>query len=167
MLLGKRTVPEYREPVEMDKFPTAWLECMLPSQLVPFFCARWLLHIYTIDVYRRLPQLLAAATSIYGSILKMDSTKKVCKKLQGHAAGTATWVTNVGNERGEVLVSILTDSEGLSSLSRMAQGLMGRYVLVSTKLLYSVQSGTERLESPSQCSCIWTGTAADSVVPPS
>ena len=97
----------------------------------------------------------------------MDSTKKVCKKLQGHAAGTATWVTNVGNERGEVLVSILTDSEGLSSLSRMAQGLMGRYVLVSTKLLYSVQSGTERLESPSQCSCIWTGTAADSVVPPS
>ena len=87
----------------------------------------WLLHVYTIDDYRRLPQLLAVATSIYGSILKMDSTK-VCKKLQGHAAGTATWVTNVGNERGEVLVSVLTDSEGLSSLSRMAQGLMGRYV---------------------------------------
>ena len=82
---------------------------------------------YTRDVLMRLPQLLATATSVYGSILKIDSTKKVCKKLQGAAAGTATWVTNVGNERGEILMSIVTDSEGLLALKPMADGLMKRF----------------------------------------
>ena len=82
---------------------------------------------YVRDVWGRLPALLAAATSIYGSILKIDSTKKICKKLQGHSANTASWATNVGNERGEVLISVLTESEGSVSLNRMAVGLMDRY----------------------------------------
>lgn len=81
---------------------------------------------YTRDVLRRLPQLLAAATSVYGAVLKIDSTKKICKKLRGASAGTATWVTNVGNERGEVLVSVVTDSEGLLALKAMADGLIRR-----------------------------------------
>ena len=89
---------------------------------------RWLLHVYARDVCSRLPQLLATATSIYGRILKIDSTKKVVKKLQGLAAGTATWVTNVGNEQGEVLISVVTESEGLLSLKPMADGLMKRSV---------------------------------------
>ena len=38
---------------------------------------------YTRDVWMRLPQLLAIAASVHGSVLKVDSTKKVCKKLQG------------------------------------------------------------------------------------
>ena len=75
----------------------------------------------------RLPQLLATATLVYGSILKIDSTKKVCKKLQGAAAGTAIWVTNVGNEREEILMSVVTDSEGLLALKPMADGLMKRF----------------------------------------
>ena len=68
--------------------------------------------------------VLATAMSIYGHILKIDSTKKVVKKLQGAAAGTATWVINVGNEKGEVLISVVTESEGLFSLKPMAEGLM-------------------------------------------
>ena len=49
---------------------------------------RWFLAAYVCNVWERLPQLLAAATSVYGSVLKIDSTKKICiKKLQ---AGTAT-----------------------------------------------------------------------------
>ena len=59
---------------------------------------------------RRLPQLLATSTAIFGSVLKIDLTKKVCKKLQGAAAGSASWCTNVGNEKGEVLVPVLTES---------------------------------------------------------
>ena len=85
---------------------------------------RWLLQVYTRDVWSRLPQLHATATSVYGKILKIDSTKKVCKKLAGEAARTATWVTNVGNKRGEVLISVVTDSEGLLALKPMADGLM-------------------------------------------
>lgn len=65
-------------------------------------------------------------TSVYGSVLKLDSTK-VVKKLQGAAANTASWATNVGNERGEVLISVLTKSESLESLQKMAEGLMEQY----------------------------------------
>ena len=55
-----------------------------------------------------------------------DSTKKICRKLAGAAVGTATWQTNVGNEKGEVLLSVVTDSEALVSLQPMANGLMKR-----------------------------------------
>lgn len=51
---------------------------------------------------------------------------QVTKKLAGAAAGTAAWVTNVGNEHGQVLMSVLTTHEG-GGLLPMAAGLMGRY----------------------------------------
>ncbi|KAL6473035.1 hypothetical protein MHYP_G00192230 [Metynnis hypsauchen] len=35
--------------------------------------------------------------------VKMDSTKKVTKKLAGAAARTAAWATNVGNEHGQTV----------------------------------------------------------------
>ena len=73
--------------------------------------------------------LLATATSIHGSILKVDSTKKVCKKLQGVDANTANWMTNVGNERGEIVVSVLTSSEAAAAFQPMADGLIRRYNL--------------------------------------
>ena len=63
-------------------------------------------------------------------MLKIDRTKKVCKKLQGITAGSTSWCTNVGNERGEVLISVLTESEGLEGLRPMAKGLIERFVCV-------------------------------------
>lgn len=71
--------------------------------------------------------LKAAATSVYGTILKIDSTKKICKKLQGLAANKASWATNVGNKRGEIVQSVLTSSESAVSLKKLADGLMSRY----------------------------------------
>ena len=56
----------------------------------------------------------------YGSVLKIDSTKKICKKLQESEGGTASWMTNVGNE---VLLSVLTTSESVESLKSLADGL--------------------------------------------
>lgn len=38
-----------------------------------------------------------------------------------------SWCSNVGNERGEVLLSLLTTSESLSNLEKMAEGLMNRF----------------------------------------
>lgn len=64
---------------------------------------------------------------MWGSILKIDSTKKVCKKLLGVATRSANWATNVGNERGEVVLSVLTESESMASLKKMADGLIDRY----------------------------------------
>ena len=98
-----------------------------PSPPPPFPKAQWFLAAYIRDVWLRMPNLLAAATSTYGSILKMDSTKKILKKLQGADAGTTTWLTNVGNERGEILQSVLTTSQSVESLKSLADGLTRRY----------------------------------------
>ncbi len=48
------------------------------------------------------------------------------KKLAGEAAGTAAWVTSVGNEHGQVLMSVLTAAEG-DGLLPMAAGIVRRY----------------------------------------
>ena len=39
--------------------------------------SKWLLSIYCQDVMQRLDEVKASITSIFGSVLKMDSTKKV------------------------------------------------------------------------------------------
>ncbi|KAK5936290.1 hypothetical protein CgunFtcFv8_027884 [Champsocephalus gunnari] len=54
---------------------------------------------------------------------------QVTKKLAGTASDTAAWVTNVGNEYRQVLISVLTCSEGAEGLSSMAAGLMRWYRL--------------------------------------
>ncbi|XP_026105801.1 uncharacterized protein LOC113077691, partial [Carassius auratus] len=50
----------------------------------------------------------------------------ITKKLSGPAKGTAQWLTSVGNEIGQVLMSVLTANEG-AGLDLMAAGLMERY----------------------------------------
>lgn len=95
--------------------------------------ARWLLSCYVRDVYARMPLIQASLTSTSGQILKMDSTKKVCKKLQGAIAGAANWMTSVSNEVGQVLISVLTTSEDRASLRPLADGLMQRYITNSWK----------------------------------
>uniref|UniRef100_A0A0F8CJ42 DUF6729 domain-containing protein n=1 Tax=Larimichthys crocea TaxID=215358 RepID=A0A0F8CJ42_LARCR len=57
--------------------------------------------------------------------LTADSLR-VTTKLAGTASDTTAWVTNVGNEHRQVLMNVLTYSEGLSP---MAVGLMRRYRL--------------------------------------
>lgn len=49
------------------------------------------------------------------------------KKLPGVEAVSANWVTNVGNEKGEIVVSVVTASESTSSLKPMADGLVKRF----------------------------------------
>ena len=85
------------------------------------------MSIYLKDVWNRLPELLAKCTSIYSSIVKINSTKKAVKKLQCRAAGSGSWVTDIGNEHGKGLVSVLTDTESISSLQQLTNGLIYRY----------------------------------------
>ncbi|XP_019626538.1 PREDICTED: uncharacterized protein LOC109471641 [Branchiostoma belcheri] len=99
---------------------------------------KWLLAVYAKDVLQRLGEVKASVTSIFGTVIKMDSTKKVTKKLAGAAAGTAAWVTNVGNEHGQILMSVLTAAEG-QGLKPMGKGLVRRYRdagVEAPKLLY-------------------------------
>ena len=63
---------------------------------------------------------------------------QVANKLAGHATGTAAWATNVGNEHGQVLMSVLTAAEG-AGLMEMAAGIQRRYETVgqsSPTLMY-------------------------------
>lgn len=52
---------------------------------------------------------------------------QVTKKLQGLASNTASWATKVGNQRGEIVISIITASESMAALKPMADGLVKRY----------------------------------------
>ena len=46
--------------------------------------------------------------------------------MAGGIEGTAAWMTNVGNERGEILNCVLTTGEG-TGLLEMCQGIVQRY----------------------------------------
>ncbi|XP_065905191.1 uncharacterized protein [Dysidea avara] len=141
----KRAVMYYADCEEYSKGMTG-LQIMTsfvidkPLPIEKIGGASWFLKVYAKDILKRLPQILATCTAVFGSVLKIDSTKKVCRKLQGRAAGTASWCTNVGNERGEILTSVLTESEGLDGLRPMAVGLIRRYEKAKQdppKLLYT------------------------------
>lgn len=102
---------EYQKAPELRDVPTA----------------KWFLACYVRNVYSRLELLKAVTTSVYGTVMKLDSTKKITKKLQGYDANTASWVTNVGNEKGQVLNSVITTSESMASLQPLADGLISRF----------------------------------------
>ncbi|KAL2080702.1 hypothetical protein ACEWY4_024495 [Coilia grayii] len=108
----------------MEPFLTSGVvrACTPPPSMPPVPQPGWLLTVYGHDILSRLEDVKARVTSIFGKVLKMDSTKKVTRKLAGAAAGTAAWVTNVGNEHGQVLMSVLT-----AGLLPMAAGIVRRY----------------------------------------
>ncbi|XP_014674217.1 PREDICTED: uncharacterized protein LOC106814416 [Priapulus caudatus] len=87
---------------------------------------KWLLHIYSLDVMKRADKMKASITSVLGSILKSDSTRKVAKKLAGHVKNAAAWCTNIGNEYGQVLISVMAVGEG-RNLRLLCQGSSSRY----------------------------------------
>jgi len=114
--------PVFDQPIPMETIPcTKYESLVLYFSKFIFIIAK----VYAIDILRWLPEILATCTSSFGSILKIDSTK-ICRKLQGRAAGSASWCTNVRNEWDEVLTSVLTESEGLDGLCPMSVGLIQR-----------------------------------------
>ena len=94
---------------------------------------RWLMAVYLRDVLRRVDDVEAKLTSTFGTVLKLDSTKKITRKLAGRAAGTAQWATDVGNEFGQVLACVLTTAEG-AGLREMTNGLMTRSVFFAVRV---------------------------------
>lgn len=78
---------------------------------------------------------------------KLDIVGEACQTLKvlffsnfsaGRSAKTAMWATNVGNEYGQVIMSVLTTSEG-HGMANMITGLCCRYHAASVpapRLLY-------------------------------
>lgn len=52
-----------------------------PAAAVPTHC--WLMKVYQIDVLNRVDYIKTHMTSQFGTVLKMDSTKKITNKLAG------------------------------------------------------------------------------------
>ena len=54
------------------------------SNMIPTFhalpCVKWLLHTYACYVFKRSDEMKAALTSVFGEVLKIDSTKKVSER---------------------------------------------------------------------------------------
>lgn len=59
-----------------------WAAVHFPPEMPPVPSPVWLLTVYSHDVLSRLDEVKARVTSIFGSILKMDSTKKVSFHLE-------------------------------------------------------------------------------------
>ncbi|XP_068594396.1 uncharacterized protein [Cebidichthys violaceus] len=125
--------------------------CQQPPKHIDVPTSRWLLSVYGMDILTRLDHIKASITSTFGSILKMDSTKKITKKLAGHGRGTAQWVTSIGNEVGQILNSVLTVQEG-PGLDSMVSGVMERYrqADVPPPVLLYVDCGCCKSEGPSK-----------------
>jgi hypothetical protein len=110
-----------------------------PTPLHKIPTSQYFQSVHTRDVWANREGLLEQLTSVTGSILKMDSTKSITKKLQGVEAGAACWATSVGNEHGQVLQCVMTASEGSDHLQAMAVGLQKRFAdhgVPEPKLLY-------------------------------
>ncbi|XP_058609848.1 uncharacterized protein LOC131525857 isoform X3 [Onychostoma macrolepis] len=128
--------------------------CQKPPEPLDVPTSKWLLSVYGRDIISRLDHIKASITSMFGTILKMDSTKQITKKLAGTARGTAQWVTSVGNERGQILISVLTAQEG-GGLDAMVSGLINRYrqeAMAPPVLLYvdcgcCIEKGQSKLQT--------------------
>ncbi|XP_058496171.1 uncharacterized protein LOC131466752 [Solea solea] len=97
-----------------------------PPPFRPLPLAQWFETVHSNEILSHLDEMKGVITSTYGRILKMDSTKKITKKLAGGIGDSAAWMTNIGNEFGQVLNSVLTTGEG-AGLEELCQGIVTRY----------------------------------------
>ncbi|XP_059895233.1 uncharacterized protein LOC132448177 [Gadus macrocephalus] len=97
-----------------------------PPPFRPLPLAQWFETVHSNDILSHVEEMKGVITSTYGRILKMDSTKKVTKKLAGAIGDSAAWMSNIGNEFGQVLNSVLTTGEG-AGLEELCQGVVTRY----------------------------------------
>ncbi|KAF4070239.1 hypothetical protein AMELA_G00292060 [Ameiurus melas] len=138
----------YLSDCELHKKRNALTKSQTIYQRPPPFCplplAQWFETVHANEILGHLDELKGVITSTYGRILKLDSTKKITKKLAGGVADTATWMTNIGNEFGQVLNCVLTTGEG-AGLDDLCQGH---------------RCATGMLMSQSQMSFMLTGIAA-------
>ncbi|XP_061781075.1 uncharacterized protein [Nerophis lumbriciformis] len=90
-----------------------------PPPFRPLPLAQWFETIHSNDILSLLDEMMGVITSTYG--IKMDLTKKITKKLAGGIGDSAAWMTNIGNEFGQVLNSVLTTGEGAGRHTQKAK----------------------------------------------
>lgn len=89
--------------------------------------ARLLRHAFLLAEASNVEDYRSQILSTFGTVLKMDSTKKVVKKLSGEGKGTAEWFTSIGNEHSLIVSFVLTCEESTECLQPMCRGVMDRF----------------------------------------
>ncbi|KAK3520143.1 hypothetical protein QTP70_015604 [Hemibagrus guttatus] len=101
--------------------------------------ARLLCHAFLLAEANNVEDYRSQILSVFGTVLKMDSTKKVVKKLSGEGHGSAECFTSIGNEHSQIVSFVLTCEESTEKLEPMCRGLMERFQLANQpvpKILY-------------------------------
>ncbi|XP_056608893.1 uncharacterized protein LOC130426242 isoform X1 [Triplophysa dalaica] len=113
--------------------------------------ARLLRHAFLLAEASNVQDYRNQILSTFGKVLKMDSTKKVVKKLSGEGKGTAEWFTSIGNEHSQIVSFVLTCEESTRCLKPMCQGVMDRFHQANQpvpNILY-IDRGCCRAQGPS------------------
>ncbi|XP_051253283.1 uncharacterized protein LOC127362052 [Dicentrarchus labrax] len=101
--------------------------------------ARLLRHAFLLSEADNVQDYRSQILSTFGTVLKMDSTKKVVKKLSGEAKGSAEWFTSIGNEHSQIVSFVLTCEESTEKLQPMCHAVVERFRLANQpvpKILY-------------------------------
>ncbi|KAK6302324.1 hypothetical protein J4Q44_G00266790 [Coregonus suidteri] len=93
--------------------------------------ARLLRHAFLLAEANNVQDYRSQILSTFGTVLKMDSTKKVVKKLSGEGGGSAEWFTSIENEHSQIVSFVLTCEESTEKLKPMCLGVMERFRLAN------------------------------------
>ncbi|KAL6490796.1 hypothetical protein MHYP_G00011410 [Metynnis hypsauchen] len=110
--------------------------------------ARLLRHTFLLVEANNVHDYRSQILSTFGTVLKMDSTKKVVKKRSGEDAGSDEWFTSIGNEHSQIVSFVLTCEGSAEKLQPMCRGVMNRFRLANRpvpKILY-VDNGCGRAQ---------------------
>ena len=126
-----------------------------------FGTCSWLMLVFARDILSRPPQLLATCTAIFGNVLKIDSTKKVSKMLQGTAAGARCLSLYLQSQRGWKTFAPWPQQ----SLRGLPDNVVA--MLCSLHYIIVLHSGTRKPSRIPHSCCTQTGIAALSLGHPS
>ncbi|XP_056319082.1 uncharacterized protein si:ch211-243p7.3 [Danio aesculapii] len=84
---------------------------------------RLLRHAYLLAEAGNMQDYRKQILSTFGTVLKLDSTKKV----SGQAEGSAEWFTSIGNENSQIVSFVVTCEDSTECLKPMCKGLMDRF----------------------------------------
>ncbi|XP_034065909.1 uncharacterized protein LOC117542365 [Gymnodraco acuticeps] len=70
--------------------------------------ARLLRHAFLLAEANNVQDYRSQIFSTFGTVMKMDSTKNMVKKLSGQGRGSAEWFTSIGNKYSQIVTFVLT-----------------------------------------------------------
>ncbi|KAI4798281.1 hypothetical protein KUCAC02_022157 [Chaenocephalus aceratus] len=139
--VDRNVVRRLRDRTEGNTMEKVWRQ--LPT-------ARLLRHAFLLAEANNVQDYRSQILSTFGTVMKMDSTKKVVKKLSGQGRGSAEWFTSIGNEYSQIVSFVLTCEESAQKLLPMCRGVMDRFRLANQpvpKILY-IDRGCCRAKGP-------------------